>query len=287
MESFPASSLCRRINDERITLNPSYQREAVWRKPQEELLIDSVLLEIDIPKIYVRELDDKNWEVVDGQQRLRTILKFRHDRFPINSDARDSNGKKAVWAGKKFSELSEEIKDRFETYQFHIVILQNASDEDVADMFLRMQNGTTLNAAERRNAMPGKVRDFVEKLAEHSFFKKSCKFSGKRYAYQHVAAQMLLLEMEGEPSYITNTELVNMYEMHKNSFSERSDGAKNVKKILNILHKAFPKKNHVLERHTMLFLYFFYFENFLEILPLRIALLKLVTGLSMFLKKNA
>lgn len=254
-KQYSVHQLYRRLTSKKIELNPSYQREDVWKKSQERLLIDSMLKEIDIPKIYVRELPEEKWEVVDGQQRLRALLKFRNDGLEL-----DPEDIRADFAGKKFSELSEDMKDTFMDYQFDLVILQGASDEDVEEMFLRMQNGTTLNAAEKRNAMPGKVKIFVRELAKSPFF-ESCKFSKKRYTYNHVAAQMLLLEMEGGPCYIMDTHLVKMYKKYKDSFSDRSDDAKNVKKTLSLLYKAFPDKdNHHLEKYSVISLFLLFRE---------------------------
>lgn len=251
-------SLCRRLNDKQITLNSRYRKAEVWRKSQEQLLIDSMLTGIDIPKIYVRELDKDKWDAVDGQQRLRAILKFRNDGLEL-----DPKDIRADFAGKKFSDLSEDMKDTFMDYQFDVVILQDATDEDVEDMFLRMQNGTTLKSAERRNVMPGKVKIFVQKLAKSPFF-ESCDFSNSGYAYNDVAAQMLLLEMEGGPCYITDIHLDKMYKKHKDSFSDRSDDAKNVKKILGLLYKAFPdKENPHLEKYSVISL-FLLFRELLE-----------------------
>jgi hypothetical protein len=48
--------------------------------------------------------------------------------------------------------------------------LSETDEDEVREMFLRLQNGTTLKAQERRNAMPGKMRDFIKNLAEHPFF---------------------------------------------------------------------------------------------------------------------
>jgi hypothetical protein len=58
------------------------------------------------------------------------------------------------------------------------------------------KNGTTLKAQEKRNAMPGQMRDFVKALAELHFF-QSCDFSNKRFTFDQIVAQMVCLEQEG------------------------------------------------------------------------------------------
>ena len=70
------------INGQIPGQQPTYQGYGgVWRLEQEQLLIDSVLRKIDIPKIYLREIKQNpyKYEVVDGQQRIRALLRFMND----------------------------------------------------------------------------------------------------------------------------------------------------------------------------------------------------------------
>lgn len=60
------------------------------------------------------------------------------------------------------------------------LILEDTDEDEVREMFLRLQNGTTLKAQEKRNAMPGAMRDFIKGLVDHPFF-GSCFFSNMRY----------------------------------------------------------------------------------------------------------
>ena len=94
---------------------------------------------------------------------------------------------------KKYDELDLDVSTVFDAYPVDVVIvddaIQNDEDDEVRDMFLRLQNGTTLKAQEKRNAMPGQMRDFVKGLAQHSFF-ANCRFSNKRFTFDQVAAQM-------------------------------------------------------------------------------------------------
>jgi hypothetical protein len=76
--------------------------------------------------------------------------------------------------------------------------MDEADEEETREMFLRLQNGTSLKAQEKRNAMKGKMRDFVKGLATHSIFSVSG-FSNSRYVYDQVAAHMVLLELSGGP----------------------------------------------------------------------------------------
>ena len=76
--------------------------------------------------------------------------------------------------------------------------MKDTDEEEVREMFLRLQNGTSLKAQEKRNAMTGNMRDYVKQIASHNFFENS-KFDNARYTYGLIAAQMIKIEIEGRP----------------------------------------------------------------------------------------
>ena len=101
-------------------------------------------------------------DVVDGPQRIRTIWSFYDDEFPLAKDAEPVNGIDV--AGKKYSELDFDVASIIDSYNIDFVILDIQNEEEIREIFLRLQNGTTLKAQEKRNAMPGHMRDFVREL---------------------------------------------------------------------------------------------------------------------------
>ena len=150
---------------------PTYQREkgGIWKVWQEQLLIDSVLRSIDIPKIYLRKVSTTplEYEVVDGQQRIHALLRFLRDEFSLDENANDLhfNGNIYLLASKKYSQLDELVRTQLiHTYNLTVVIISNATEDEVADLFYRLNNGRPLNAAEVRNSMPGQVTKFVRRL---------------------------------------------------------------------------------------------------------------------------
>ncbi len=242
----------------RVDPKPQYQRGSVWQRKQKQLLMDSILQGMDIPKLYLRRLpagaDGEQafqYEVVDGQQRLRSIWEFYEDEYPLAKDTLLTVDGVDL-AGMKCRELPEEALLRLSTYQLNVILL-DATDEEVEEMFVRLQNGTTLRAAEIRNAMPGKMKLFVRGLAEHAFW-PSCAFSNIRRDYDHVAAQMTCLEIAGEPTDVKNTRLEAMYREHQ-EFDAAGDKAKAVKRVLGLLYEMFPTKSPFLEKYNAVALY--------------------------------
>ena len=120
-------------------------------------------------------------------------------------------------------------------------------------MFLRLQNGTTLKAQEKRNAMPGRMRDHIKDLASNAFFEK-CGFANARFNYDLVSAQMTLIELNGGPCHIRNSNLNKMYEANQD-FDTSSAKAKKTRRVLEYLNKAFPEKTPELERYSVISLY--------------------------------
>lgn len=231
-----------------IDPSPPYQRGPVWTRKQKQLLMDTILREYDIPKIYLRCMEkgsDHEYHVVDGQQRLRAIWEFRRGEYHLDKDMDEIlyKGKSYDVAGKFYNELPYELKDIFDQYNLTISFLTDATREEVEDMFLRLQSGTPLNAPEKRNAISGDMRDFIHNvLANHNFISVSCNFKNKRYAYDAVAAQMMLIELIGIPCNVKGRDLEKMYK-EKKDFDTDSDKAKKVLRVLNFLYSAFPQND--------------------------------------------
>ena len=237
----------------RIDPTPDYQRPAVWSRAQKQLLIDTILRGYDIPKFYWRKVGKSpdRYEVVDGQQRLRTIWEYQGGKFRLPHDADAIDG--LTVAQVRYEDLPEDLRLKFDSYTLDIVVVDEADDEEVRDLFLRLQNGTTLKAQEKRNAFSGAMRDFVKELVQHPFF-ASCGFENTRFTHDLVAAQMTLLELEGGPANIKNADLNRMYQAHTN-FNSASGKAAKIRRVLNFLRETFPEKTPELERYSAISLY--------------------------------
>lgn len=186
----------------RIDTNPDYQRPAVWSTAQKRLLVDTILRGYDVPKIYLRKTGNspEMYEVVDGQQRIRAIWEFMNGEFDLGKNA-DCIGDTDMSLMKYESSdkrpgLPDEMRVSFDTYSLHIVILSDTDDDEVREMFLRLQNGTTLKAQEKRNALSGNMRDFVKEMSMHPLFSHRG-FSNTRFTFDLICAQMVCTELAG------------------------------------------------------------------------------------------
>lgn len=237
----------------RINTNPDFQRPAAWGTSQKQLLVDTILRDYDVPKLYWRKTGTKpdTYDVVDGQQRLRALWDFFDGHFKLPKDADPIDGEEV--AGCAYQDLPDELRSRFDVYALDVVVLEDTDEDEVREMFLRLQNGTSLKAQEKRNAYPGKMRDFVRELVQHPFF-SSVGFANSRFAFDHVAAQLVCLEIQGGPANVKNADLNRMYDGNRD-FDSKGATAKAVRRVLDFLAAAFSEKTPELERYNVIALY--------------------------------
>jgi len=185
-----------------IDESPPYQRESgVWGQAKKQLFIDSILNNYDVPKIYMHDLrtnstTSKNYAVIDGKQRLDAIWTFISDGFVLADDFKisDDQGFAPPQPGQKFTQFSPEWQEIFKGKTLDIVLVENADEEDIEDLFSRLNNGEPLTAAEKRNAMGGDMCALIREIADHDFFKQKLKVSNARYQHYEVAAKLLIME---------------------------------------------------------------------------------------------
>ena len=238
---------------QRIDPTPDFQRPAVWSTAQKRLLIDTILREYDVPKMYWRKVGEKpdRYDVVDGQQRLRAIWSYVDGEFSLAADADPVNG--MAIAGCKYDDLPDDLKIQFTQYTLDVVVLEDTDEDEVREMFLRLQNGSSLKAQEKRNAMPGQMRNFVRELTSHALFSR-VHFSNSRFAFDHVAAQLVCLEVAGEPTNVKDADLNRLYKENAD-FDANGKTARAVKRTLDLMAQIFPEKAPELERYNVVALY--------------------------------
>ena len=137
---------------DQLVLAPKFQRREVWTDKARSFLIDTIIRERPLPKFFIRQVTDLSGratsrEVVDGQQRLRTILLYVSDSFPIMRIHNPEFG------GQFFSGLPEDTRHTFLEYELSVDLLIGATDQDVLDIFSRLNSyGVSLNQQEKLNA---------------------------------------------------------------------------------------------------------------------------------------
>ena len=199
----------------RINVEAEYQRGPVWSKPQQALLIDSILRGFDIPKIFLRKLPDGSpylFDVIDGKQRLTAIWRYLTNEIALLATC-ELFPDLGDLGGKRWSDLPDNAKDRLQFSNLTVSKIEDATDDEIRELFLRLQKGEPLSAAEKRNAVDGPVRDFVaEELACHPFWPKTG-IREARFGWHEHSAIVLELVRCGGPTGLKGADLQQLYEI--------------------------------------------------------------------------
>lgn len=183
---------------DKVHLNPSWQRGPVWSTPKKALLVDSILRKYDVPMIYFRECTSGTpfkYEVVDGQQRLRSIWDFRDGELVLSEDF-ENVGKHKI-SNKKYRELHSTLKRRFNSFQLVIAFVKRAREPVVSKLFSRMQMGVRLNPAELRNAVQTGLRHAIDSTARLQPFFQKARIPSARFKHQDYLAHAVSICMHG------------------------------------------------------------------------------------------
>lgn len=237
LDDWSIYSVRTRQEQDRINPKPQYQRTPVWTKAKKQLLIDSILRGYDLPKFYLR-LSNSSYEheVVDGQQRLRAIWDFCEGQYALGDESNDIPDLRDL-SGKKWSDLSSREQDRIGEFKLSVAVIKSASDREIRKLFRRLQEGVSLNPAEKRNAIEGEMRDFIAELGDtHRVFPLTC-LPDTRFKWHDLAAIVTCLELAGGPTDVKAPDLRDMYESNQ-SFNKNGPIAKKVKRHLNYMTRV-------------------------------------------------
>lgn len=176
--------LIRRVSRNRIDIAPAYQRQFRWDEPRQSALVESVLLGIPVPPLFMatnQEADVSNtWEVVDGLQRLLTLVNFAGDQdtrracsLPDASLQLEDLEKLTTFNRARFDTLPEDIQSALQDRPLKVVVLNDKSDLQVRyDLFERLNTGgIRLTAHEIRECVyRGEFLNLLTELAANEHF---------------------------------------------------------------------------------------------------------------------
>lgn len=165
-----------RYKDGELSLQPDFQRQFVWDATRSSRLIESVLLGVPLPIIYLAEEPNGNESVIDGQQRLTSFFEFLDGTMKLSGlRVRETLN------GMKFSQLPKEAQSIIKKTSLRAITIKRESDKDLKfEIFERLNSGSVaLNDQELRNCIyRGPYIKLLKELSEDSDFRKLLNFSG-------------------------------------------------------------------------------------------------------------
>ena len=259
-----------KMHDEKKVLSfdhPIQRKSEQWSDTQKSLLIHSMLANYPVPNIYVlredsQELDEKNkpvfnYFVMDGKQRLTSVLSYIWGEFPLdeNIPAIIIEDVEYQIAGKYFCDLEEPVQYEIKRYKFDIIAFEECSNREIEEIFFRLNNSTPLTKSQVAKAKVGvEIAELINELLTSKFFTVSCNFSKaqlKASDDQKVLIQsMILLDTNNVPDFelkdFSENSILEYSESIRGTYTDKQSNI--LKYAIQYLTDAFPEKNKQLRK---------------------------------------
>ena len=198
------SSLLKDIAKNKYDFNHPLQRQSgQWNKLSMSKLIDSAIRLYPIYPALVVDNGDDAYGVIDGKQRLTIFTSYANNEFALHKSLSpvDIDGTEYEIAGKKFDKLDEEVKERFKSREFQLYIMTNATENDIREIFARINSSKGLTNTQKRTVVENEeLAKVVFDLKSHPVFTKiTTPTQRKKDEDKDIVRQVLMLsEMSNE-----------------------------------------------------------------------------------------
>lgn len=229
----------------RIDLDADYQREKIWSRENQLDLMDSIVKNIDIPKIYLARIqgnENFDFECIDGKQRMTTLLSFfkpEPEETPLTVRIA---GEKYTYRRlrKELPPLAKKIDD----FELTFVIYDEIGDEEfLREIFRRLQLGVRLNAGELLKTYTGTIRDFVYvEMGREAPFLARTHLSDKRFSRQFTLAQICINSFSRNHSgEFVRARYDDLGDFFKDNYAldRKDENLVRIKKVLELMDKDF------------------------------------------------
>jgi Protein of unknown function DUF262 len=279
-----------------LTLSPKYQRNSVWNEKAKSYLIDTIIEGFPIPQIFMRQQIDvvaakTMREIIDGQQRLRTILGYIEGKFPI------SRIHNSEFGGMYYDDLDTDIKEKILGFELAVEVIKSNDDSLIYDMFARLNtNSVTLNKQELRNArFWGDYKVFIYQITKEikPLLLQIKTFSDNqvaRMADAELISTLVGLSIDGI-IYETPSIIDNYYKKYDNSFTPAEDIKNKFDEVFKIISTVvqdgfapifFHRKNSIYTLYAVLYHQLFGLNNFSGVRDNRFDSNNILTNLQIF-----
>lgn len=231
-----------------------YQREKVWSEEKKSFLIDSILKNYPIPPVFFRMKIDQDsgmtlYDVIDGKQRLTTIVDFIEGKVVLPDDFGDDLIGNSELNGATFKDLDkyEKYKRQFWKYRIPVIFIDTDSDELIKNVFDRLnRNGEPLVPQELRHAKYGesKLYKSIDDLVKDNVWKEMFLeiLEVDRMEDKEFMSELLFLVLENKIISYTKGTLDDLYAKWKNEIKESHiQKCKDIMKYISDLNLDYKK----------------------------------------------
>ncbi len=189
-KDFPISTIKEMYDEGDIIPQPTFQRDYVMDDKKASKLIESILIQIPIPTVYLCEETDGKLSVIDGQQRITSIVRFLKNDFALTGLEELSKLNK-----KKYMDLDKSLQRTIKNTTLNSIVILKESQELKYEIFARLNQGSTkLKPQELRNCIyRGSFNDMLEELAQNPLLTVMFKEENKRKNYQEYILRFFAL----------------------------------------------------------------------------------------------
>lgn len=235
---FPLSTIREMFADGDVIPQPDYQRDYVMDDKRASKLVESLLMGIPIPTVYLCEENDGTYSVIDGQQRMTSFVRYLNNDFSLKGleELVELNGK-------KFKDLDKVYQRTLKSSSLNSIILTKESQELKYEIFARLNQGSLkLKPQELRNCIyRGSFNNLLESIAENNkFLPILFQEENRRKNYQEYILRFFALRNYLEYS-LSMTKTMNDYMLkHQNDDEKEIDAAKKLfSKTIDIVKQIF------------------------------------------------
>lgn len=228
-------------DEDQLLLADEFQRNSVWPRAAKSYLIDTIIQNRPIPLLFFErsanaQTGRSSYVVIDGQQRLRAVFEFLEDEYPIRIP-----NVATKFDGQYYSELPRSIKEQILNYTLTIEELVGYGDEDIRDMFVRMNRFVVkLSPQELRHAKEqGRFKELVEEIGSWPFWRDHRVFTElqiARFRSDEFAAELIILLQEGPQDKKTSIDLY--YGEYRDRVPFRTAATKQLRRYLDWIAEA-------------------------------------------------
>ena len=249
-------------NGQLVFDNAIQRSSGQWGILQKSLLIHSIMASYPIPPVFLLKYkngDATIYDCIEGKQRLLNTFDFMSGGYELHSGTPyvELDGEIYEVAGLSFEELPDELQDIIMGYRYSISVIEDASEEEVEDIFYRLNASTPLSPIQKsRSVMGTELARWTHDILAKDFFTKALDMTlaqWRREGDLEVLLQTMLLLDNRSENYeykaISNKEVLKYCSHIRGTYSEEKRDV--VDRLFSYLSEAFPEKHKFLKKSAV------------------------------------